>query len=138
MAVPEMFDQTWRAVPESVPSARRAIVDHLADAATTDPPLSDIRLAVSEAISNVVVHAYRDHEPGLVRVRVAVEPPEIELMVQDDGSGMVPRPDTPGLGLGLPLIATLSDPFDVRAAPGGGTRLCMWFKTDPAEATLPH
>ncbi len=130
------FDATWPARPESVTTARRSVVAHLAAADTSDPPLSDIGLAVSEAVTNVVHHAYVGTEPGPVRIRVEVRPREVEVMIQDEGSGMVPRPDSPGLGLGMPLIATVSERFDVRAVPGGGTRLCIWFSVDPDEATL--
>ena len=119
-----------------MPDARHAVIGHLRDA-TPDPPLSDIAVAVSEAVTNVVNHAYRDEGSGSVRVRVEVRPEEVELMVEDDGCGMVPRPDSPGLGLGLPLIATVSSRFDVRRSPRGGTRLCVWFKLDPAAATMP-
>jgi serine/threonine-protein kinase RsbW/stage II sporulation protein AB (anti-sigma F factor) len=134
----EPFDASWPAVRATVPTARHAVLAHLRSARTSDPPLSDIGLAVSEAVTNVVHHAYRDVQPGSVRVRVALDRPEIEVMVQDDGGGMVPRPDTPGLGLGMPLIAMVSDRFDVSATPAGGTRLCMWFKRDADAATLPE
>lgn len=132
----EPLDATWPAVPDSVPTARHAVLAHLSAAQTSDPPLSDIGLAVSEAVTNVVHHAYVDQQPGPVRVRVEVRPPEVEVIVQDEGSGMVPRPDTPGLGLGMPLIATISQRFDIRAPVGGGTRVCMWFSCEPGEATL--
>ena len=130
------LDVTWPAVPETVPTARHAVVAHLSAAKTSDPPLSDIGLAVSEAVTNVVHHAYVDQDPGPVRVRVEIRPPEVEVMVQDEGSGMIPRPDTPGLGLGMPLIATISQRFDIRARAGGGTRLCIWFSCEPDAATL--
>jgi serine/threonine-protein kinase RsbW len=116
--------------------ARRAVVRHLDEAATSDPPLSDVALAVSEAVTNVVHHAYVGRDPGPVRVRVEAGSHEIELLIEDQGSGMVPRPDTPGLGLGLPVIATVSERLDVRDRSGGGTRVCMWFSLDPADATL--
>lgn len=116
--------------------ARRAVLTFLSESETPDPPLNDVGLAVWEAISNVVNHAYSD-SPGPMRVRVEVAPAEIELMVEDEGVGLVPRPDSPGLGLGLPLIATVCDRFDVRQTAKGGTRLCVWFKVSPAAATLP-
>ena len=133
------FDASWLAVPETVPTARHSVMDHLRQASTPDPPLTDIGLAVSEAVTNVVNHAYRDiPEPGPVRVRVEVHSEDIQLTVEDDGLGMVPRPDSPGLGLGMPLIATVSSRFDVSSGDSGGTRLCVWFPLEPSEATFKH
>jgi serine/threonine-protein kinase RsbW/stage II sporulation protein AB (anti-sigma F factor) len=133
----EVFDQVWTAVPDNVPLARHAVLGHLREA-TPDPPLSDIGLAISEAATNVVHHAYVDAEtPGPFRVRVEVRETDVEVVVEDEGTGMVPRPDTPGLGLGMPLIATVASRFDVRTTVQGGTRLCIWFDTDPGAATLP-
>lgn len=123
-------------MPTNVPAARRAVLAHLAAVETADPPLNDIGLAVSEAVTNVVHHAYCDHEPGPMRVRVEVGTHEIEVIVEDEGSGMKPRPDTPGLGLGMPLIATVAERFDIHAPAGGGTRLSIWFLRDPRAATL--
>jgi anti-sigma regulatory factor (Ser/Thr protein kinase) len=40
---------------------------------------------------------------------------------------MQPRPDSPGLGLGLPLISSLTRRFDVEQRPEGGARLTLWF-----------
>ena len=134
----EVLDETWEAVPTNVPNARHAVVRHLAQASTPDPPLNDIRLAVSEAVTNVVHHAYRSGDVGSVRVRVEIGEKQIEVLVEDDGSGMGPRHDSPGLGLGMPLIATLSQRLDVRTTPRGGTRLCIWFDRDPGAATLKH
>ena len=135
--MPEILDTTLLAVPANVTVARRAVVSHLRAWDTSDPPLNDIALAASEAATNVVNHAYVGCDPGAMRVRVEHGPNEIELSVEDQGSGMIPRPDSPGLGLGLPLIATMADRFEVHARQRGGTRLCMWFKRDPAAATLP-
>jgi anti-sigma regulatory factor (Ser/Thr protein kinase) len=121
------FDETWPAVPGNVPVARNAVMAHLVAAQTAEPPLSDIALSVSEAVSNVVNHAYRGRPPGPVSVRVEVGAEQIEMTVLDEGSGMAPRSDSPGLGLGMPLIATVSERVDVRRRAGGGTRLCIWF-----------
>jgi len=110
---------------------------HLRDAETADPPLNDIGLAVSEAVTNVVQHAYTETAAGEFRVAVNVGDEEISVLIEDDGAGMRPRPDSPGLGLGLPLIATLAERVDTQAFDGGGTRLCMWFTRHVDGATLP-
>ena len=49
------------------------------------------------------------------------------IHVTDHGAGMRPRPDSPGLGLGLPLISQMTHRFEVHEPPGGGTALCMRF-----------
>jgi serine/threonine-protein kinase RsbW len=135
-ALPEPFVAAWPALPDTVPVARHAVVDYLREVLTPDPPLADIGLALSEAVTNAVNHAYCDREPGRVRVQVEVLPEELELVVEDDGRGMLPRPDSPGLGLGLPLMATITDRFDTHTEPDGGTRVCMWFRRDPSAAKL--
>jgi anti-sigma regulatory factor (Ser/Thr protein kinase) len=90
-----------------------------------------VALAVSEALTNAVVHAYVDAaKPGDVEpVAESIPDDGMRVMVCDDGRGMTPRPDSPGAGLGLPLIASIAQRFDVQARSGGGTRLCMYFAT---------
>jgi anti-sigma regulatory factor (Ser/Thr protein kinase) len=85
------------------------------------------QLAVSEAVSNVVVHSYRDTSPGAFTLRVEWTGDELRVIVRDQGCGMAPRMDSPGAGLGLPLIANLAESFSVTAPPGGGTELSMTF-----------
>ena len=135
--VPEPYRATWPAVPASVPAARRSALSYLRAAETSDPPLSDVALVVSEAVTNCVHHAYRGGDAGEIRLAIRFSEDELVLTVEDDGGGMIPRPDTPGLGLGLPLIATVADRFDTQANPGRGTRISAWFRRDPGAATLP-
>jgi anti-sigma regulatory factor (Ser/Thr protein kinase) len=71
--------------------------------------LSDIRLAVTEACTNVVVHAYPDGRDGPMEVAATLLGDELTVVVRDEGPGISPRPDSPGLGLGLPLIASLAE-----------------------------
>jgi serine/threonine-protein kinase RsbW len=125
------FAGSWAAEPDSLAVARHAVAAWLRERDTTDPPLGEIEVAVSEAVTNAVLHAYRGAEPGEVRVTVRVLRDEVEIVVEDDGRGMLPRTDSPGLGLGLPLIATMSDRFDAESAPGSGTRVSMSFLREP-------
>jgi anti-sigma regulatory factor (Ser/Thr protein kinase) len=112
-----------------------AVVRHMlggvGDVMGLDPEvLDDIRLAVSEACANVVVHAYPDGE-GLLVVRVFVADDTVEVSVRDQGRGMAPRTDSPGLGVGLPLIASLSRTLELSAPPGRGTEVRMAFDVVP-------
>jgi serine/threonine-protein kinase RsbW len=51
----------------------------------------------------------------------------LEVDVFDDGRGMMPRRDSPGLGVGLPLVAAFAERFQIETRPGGGTAICMFF-----------
>jgi anti-sigma regulatory factor (Ser/Thr protein kinase) len=88
-----------------------------------------VELAVAEAVANVVVHAYRGASGGdaVFRLEVVVEPEHLRVVVADDGLGMAPRPDSPGLGLGLALIAEATDGLEIEERERG-TRLVMRFR----------
>jgi serine/threonine-protein kinase RsbW len=121
------------AARETPMQARRAVVDwaqgHVDDRAI----LSDIALAVTEAATNAVLHAYRDtDEPGSVIVEAELDGEHVCLYVRDEGSGLAPRVDSPGLGLGLGLIAQVADSADVRAPETGGTEVVMRFAVQRA------
>jgi len=116
------------AVPESVGSLRRSAQEFAESAGAPRKRVSDIALAVSEACTNVVIHAYRE-QPGKLALAAEASDGEIRVRVVDEGEGLTPRADSPGLGLGLPLIARLTDRFEVNPGPAGrGTELSMSFR----------
>jgi serine/threonine-protein kinase RsbW len=86
----------------------------------------DMRLAVTEACTNVVRHAYSD-EGGTIDVVVRPGGDALEVTVSDTGRGIGPSPDTGGPGLGLPLISALADSVEVERDAGRGSRLVMSF-----------
>jgi serine/threonine-protein kinase RsbW/stage II sporulation protein AB (anti-sigma F factor) len=117
------------AVPAAVPALRGAIADFLGEAGIGEPLLTSAKLAVSEAVTNAVMHAYVDApQPGAVSVEASFEGDSLLVEVCDEGSGMMPRLDSPGLGVGLPLIADTVDTLDIGDSPRGGTRLRMSFQ----------
>lgn len=87
---------------------------------------ADLQLAVTEAVTNVVRHAYR-HEGGRVEILARTTDDAFEVIVSDSGAGIVPSPDVQGPGLGLGLISTLADRLEIDHAPGQGSRVQMWF-----------
>lgn len=96
------------------------------------PPrvLEDMRLAVTEACTNVVRHAY-DRPDGPLEVAICARQGTIEVVVADQGRGIGPSHDAAGPGLGLPMIAALTDALSVDHAPGAGSRLTMEFSLRP-------
>jgi anti-sigma regulatory factor (Ser/Thr protein kinase) len=120
------ISQTYSAVPESVPPARHRIVSFAATAGADLEQLDSIRLAVSEALSNVVQHAYPD-QPGTFNVAAWVVERELWILIADDGCGLNGDRESEGLGLGLALISQVSDGFVVMERGSGGTEVRMRF-----------
>jgi anti-sigma regulatory factor (Ser/Thr protein kinase) len=115
-----------------VRDARREIAELASRAGLPDDALDAVRLAVSEAVSNAVLHGYRDGGGavrGEVTVIVEAEDSRLDVRVRDRGCGMSPHVDGRGAGLGLPLIAELSDAVAVRpSGEGGGSEVHMTFR----------
>ncbi len=117
-------EMTLAADSDSVGKARHAVsefaAEHGADA-------DDVALGVSEGVSNAVIHAFRGRPPGEIDVRAIVDGDTVVVSISDDGVGVTPNPESPGLGLGLALIGSLTDGVEIRKKPGHGTTLIMRF-----------
>jgi serine/threonine-protein kinase RsbW len=126
---------TLPARPENVAVVRH-VLGALAEALALPPALvDDVRLAVTEACTNVVRHAYSSEHEGTIDVIVRPHGDTLEVTVADRGRGIGPSPDTAGPGLGLPLIAALADDVQIERGPSSGSRLMMRFarsRTAPA------
>src|SRR4051794_31616964 len=105
----QRFSQTQPAYTVNVAALRRAVVAFAAVQGATPMALGCIGLAVGEALNNIVVHAYRDDlVPGSMTVDAHRELAHLAVAVTDEGRGFEPRADSPGLGLGMPVIASLA------------------------------
>lgn len=111
--------------PVQAASMRCAAVAFAKQHAVARP--DDVALAVGEAIANVVEHAYRDSPAGPLHVTGFIDPECVHLIVTDEGMGLQPHADHPGLGLGLPIIARASDHFQVTNHAPTGTEISMDF-----------
>jgi serine/threonine-protein kinase RsbW len=126
------LDVRYPARASQVPLIRQAVGDVASEFGASDEVLLQINLAVSEAATNAIVHAYRDRaddEAG--DVHVIVRPSfdgRLAVHVQDDGIGLIPRTDSPGMGLGLCLMAHETECFEVRKPPSGGTEVVLRFR----------
>jgi serine/threonine-protein kinase RsbW len=123
----------WRfpAAPEAVGKARSAARELAQRHGTDDALVASIMLCVSEAVTNAVVHAYRDHpDPGDVELEAREADGHLCIYVRDFGSGMRPRPDSPGVGYGLPLITQLASEVAIRSDGGDGARTVLAMRFD--------
>ena len=128
--------RSWPATAAAVRVARRSAIAFAKTAGASTDLLQRVGLAVSEAVTNVVLHAYRDRRAaggpgGSVHVGSAIAGEgahdELWILVADDGCGLRPRGDSPGGGHGLGLIARAADELTIVARGGGGTELRMRF-----------
>ena len=119
--------------------ARGAAAAFLARYDPTVPQLADIKTAVSEAVTNCIVHAYPDHI-GPVAMSIAVYPGrEVHITVADKGIGIpdIPqameplfttKPELERSGMGFAFMEAFMDDLEVESTPGKGTRVHMWKK----------
>lgn len=128
MAVDRQMKQAFKAIPAAVGPARSAVTEFALGVGADPRKINKIALAVSEACANVAVHAYRDScVPGEMVVTATVVDDDLRVQVTDYGVGMIPRLDSPGIGMGVPLMSQLADGFETKTSAGDGTEVCMRF-----------
>jgi anti-sigma regulatory factor (Ser/Thr protein kinase) len=114
---------------ENLAVVRHAVGNVARQHGMTDAGIADLQIVVTEACSNVVVHAYGygDRPEGPLEVEAACEAAEFGVVVRDYGSGFRAPAlvEQESLRLGLALISTLSSSFDVSERQGGGTEVSV-------------
>ena len=128
------LELTLPASPASARRARRAVAATVSELGADDSTVDDVRLCVSEAVTNAVLHAY-GAEAGTVDVTVLVHDSGVVVVVRDFGSGvMSSRGDCEG-GLGLAIIDAMTDQCALSSVSGIGTQISMAFGTTLADET---
>jgi serine/threonine-protein kinase RsbW len=129
--LPPALSRDYSAVADSVPLARSALVAVARSAGADDGQLEAVRLAVSEALTNAVIHAY-PKSAGRIHVVAWTGQNEFVVEIADDGLGFQTHTETPGLGMGLGLISQVTDDFTIRQPHAGGTAVRMRFWLGPS------
>ncbi len=120
------FELELAAEADNVPLVRHALRGLLEASGFSDERIADIALAVTEACANAVLHAYADGA-GVFEVAASLSVTGgVVVTVRDHGTGMAPRVDSPGLGVGLPVMAAIADALEIDT-PGNGTLVRMTF-----------
>lgn len=128
----QRFDARYPASPYSIAAMRGEAVAIARECGLEDRDLNDIALAVSEAATNAVVHGSPGDGP-CVSISVEIERGEILIVIGDEGEGVKPRVDSPGAGLGLPVIAAVTKRFELVRG-DQGTEVHMAFPCPNAVA----
>ena len=138
----DAFWMSCAATPANVSFARAVVAAFAARLPFTLDEIEEIKLAVSEVVSNVVLHAY-DPPGGPLWLAARAVDGLLEVVVEDRGRGIddVRRARQPGfsrlggehLGIGLSVAETYMDELSIDSRPGAGTRVRMVKR--PAAAT---
>ena len=130
-ATPSPVRLSLPAQPRNIAVVRRALEAIAEELALPRRLIEDMRLAVTEACTNVVRHAYDDDgrdDANAMRVDLLPSERGMQVIVEDRGRGLGPSPDARGPGLGLPLIAALTSALEVsHGADERGSRIAMSF-----------
>jgi serine/threonine-protein kinase RsbW len=116
------------AMPENLAVVRQALAGFAEAMGFEEDAIASLKTIATEGCMNAIVHAYPEDEPGPIDVSAYPLDDGLEVVVRDHGEGFQPRPadpDEPSMRIGLPLIAALSDGFEIRGGPGEGTELRM-------------
>jgi anti-sigma regulatory factor (Ser/Thr protein kinase) len=109
--------------PTSITDTRRRVGEY---AEVGGANRRDVELAVAEAVTNAVVHAFVGRDNGVITVRAEIEGPnQLLVEVADNGSGITPA-RSPQAGYGLPIIGAVTDSLEIHTG-DWGTRLELRF-----------
>ena len=115
--------------------ARMAAAGFAAQLNPTVVELTDLKTAVSEAVTNAIIHGY-ENKNGMVKMSCVMEERTVTVEVSDDGCGIqdIPqamealytsKPEEERSGMGFTVMETFMDSVRVYSAPGEGTRVVM-------------
>ena len=140
---------SFLAVSENEAFARMVAAAFVVPQNPTLEELSDIKTAVSEAVTNAILHGYNQNAVGMVHMRCEREDNAFTFVVSDDGVGienveqaMAPlytsKPELERSGMGFSFMEAFMDTLEVESAPDMGTRVTMTkkLKADAEESSL--
>ena len=116
--------------------ARVAVAAFVSQLDPTIDELADIKTAVSEAVTNSIIHGYENKKEGIIRIEASISSNEVTITIIDNGRGIkdveqareplyTSRPDLERSGMGFTVMETFMDSLNVESEFGKGTRIIM-------------
>lgn len=116
--------------------ARVAVAAFVSQLDPTIEEITDVKTAVSEAVTNAIIHGYENKKNGTVKIEASIEENELTVIVIDDGIGInnvelamqplyTSRPDLERSGMGFTVMETFMDKLNVLSEPNKGTKIIM-------------
>lgn len=116
--------------------ARVAVAAFVAQLDPTIDEITDVKTAVSEAVTNSIIHGYENKEDGIIRIEAEIHDYEVIIAIIDKGNGIeninqameplyTSRPDLERSGMGFTVMETFMDDLKVESEKGIGTRVVI-------------
>ena len=116
--------------------ARVAVAAFVSQLDPTIEELTDVKTAVSEAVTNCIIHGYGNDEKGIVKIEAFIENNEASIIIEDNGVGIenvevarqplyTSRPDLERSGMGFTVMETFMDNLIIESEKGKGTKITM-------------
>ena len=116
--------------------ARVAIAAFASQLDPTLDELTDVKTAVSEAVTNSIIHGYEGKNEGIVSIEAELLENEITIIISDLGKGIkdvdkareplyTSRPDLERSGMGFTVMETFMDSIEITSKEGEGTRIVL-------------
>lgn len=130
------MEMEFDAVSANESFARVAVAAFVSELDPTMEEISDIKTAVSEAVTNAIIHGYDGMEGGKVRIRCRIDGDVVHIEVADEGTGIgdvekameplfTTKPELNRSGMGFPFMEAFMDDLEVLSKPGEGTKVLM-------------
>ncbi|GAA0747806.1 anti-sigma F factor [Clostridium oceanicum] len=115
--------------------ARVSVAAFVSQLDPTIEQITDVKTAVSEAVTNSIIHGY-DEKEGLVTIEAMIKDKEVTIVIYDDGKGIenielamqplyTSRPDLERSGMGFTVMETFMDKVEVQSQKEKGTKIIM-------------
>ncbi|WP_163194466.1 anti-sigma F factor [Clostridium thermarum] len=115
--------------------ARVAVAAFVSQLDPTIEEITDVKTAVSEAVTNSIIHGY-ENKDGIVTIEAVIKDNEVTITVSDEGRGIdnieqamqplyTSRPDLERSGMGFTVMETFMDSLEVYSEAGKGTKVIM-------------
>ena len=116
--------------------ARVAVSAFIAQLDPTIDEMADVKTAVSEAVTNSIIHGYENKKDGIIRIEDCISGNNVKIKIEDFGKGMTDvekameplytsRPDLERSGMGFTVMETFMDTLEVTSEEGKGTTVIM-------------
>ncbi|WP_274651708.1 anti-sigma F factor [Paenibacillus humicola] len=136
---------TFSARSENEAFARVAVAAFVSQLDPTMEELNDLKTAVSEAVTNAIIHGYDGNETGKVTVEASISGGVVRIVVKDNGDGIedlelarqplyTSKPELERSGMGFTIMENFMDGFEVYSEPGKGTSIAMTKRIESKKA----